>query len=391
MDERLSFHEPKVENGVCVVEPSDEVFELGVKKWSNALVGYFVGKRISFKAVKEQLEKKWKKWGGVSVITGDNGTFLFNFDNSAARDLVLSNGPWEVWGAYLALRQWEEGMSLSMDSFSRIPVWVKLYNIPAELWTKPGLSYVASVLGVPLCMDATNTAGNRLSFARVCIEMKASSCFPSSYKVRWRNDTLIDVMVQYSWKPLACSVCRVFDHSSKQCHHAEKKDATGRLGDTGVPGEPPGRQGVEDNMRQGVDTRVTPCEDIPLAPMETGALPVGATGGNVNQEEDASKKLGVGDIDLEVAPSLLERGENIPQVVAYAGQVEASPAQDRGKPQDEKGKDPITPLKQVPEAVLLSPDTTSLDPNIMIRNFIGSGKRRKKKRDSSRNGLSTLR
>ncbi|GAV75655.1 DUF4283 domain-containing protein [Cephalotus follicularis] len=254
----------------------------------------------------------WKKWGGVSVITGDNGTFLFNFDNSAARDLVLSNGSWEVWGAYLVLRQWEEGMSLSKDSFSSILVWVKLYNIPAELWTKLGLSYVASALGVPLCMDATTTACNRLCFSRVCIEMKASSCFPTSYKVRLRNGTLIDVMVQYSWKPLACLVCRVFYHSSKQCHLAAKKDATGRLGDTGVPGEPPGRQGVEDNMRQGVDTRVTPCEDIPLAPMETCALPVGATGGNVNQEEDASRKLCVGDIDLEVAPLLLERGENIP-------------------------------------------------------------------------------
>ncbi|GAV59739.1 DUF4283 domain-containing protein [Cephalotus follicularis] len=387
----LSFHEPKVENGVCIVESPDDVFELGVKKWSNALVGYFVGKRIPFKAVKEQLEKKWKKWGGVSVITGDNETFLFNFDNSATRDLVLSSGPWEVWGAYLALRQWEEGMSLSKDSFSSIPVWVKLYNIPAELWTKPGLSYVASALGVPLCMDATITACNRLSFARVCIEMKASSCFPTSYKVRRRNDTLIDVMVQYSWKPLACSVCRVFDHSSRQCHLVTKKDATDRQGDTGVPGEPPGRQGVEDNMKQGVVSSVTPCEDIPLAPVETGALPVGATGGHVNQEEDTSRKLGVGDFVLEGAPSLLEGGVITPQVVAYAGQEEASPAQDTGKPQYEKGKDPITPLKQVPEAVLLSPDTASLDPNIMIRNFIGSGKRRKKKRDSSRKGLSTLR
>ncbi|GAV76400.1 DUF4283 domain-containing protein, partial [Cephalotus follicularis] len=217
MEERLSFHEPKVENGVCIVEPPDEVFDLGVKKWSNALVGYFVGKRIPFKAVKEQLEKKWKKWGGVSVITGDNGTFLFNFDNSATRDLVLSSGPWEVWGAYLALRQWEEGMSLSKDSFSSIPVWVKLYKIPAELWTKPGLSYVASALGIPLCMDASTTAGNRLSFARVCIEMKASSGFPTSYMVRRRNGTLIEVKVQYSWKPLACSICRVFDHSSRQC------------------------------------------------------------------------------------------------------------------------------------------------------------------------------
>ncbi|GAV78778.1 DUF4283 domain-containing protein [Cephalotus follicularis] len=140
LEERLTYHAPKPVEGVCVVEPPDEVFELGVKVWSNALVGYFVGKRFPFKIVKEHLEKKWRKWGAVTVITGDNGTFLFKFDNSAARDLVLSNGPWEVWGAYLALRRWEEGMSLSKESFSNIPVWVKLANVPSELWTKQGLS-----------------------------------------------------------------------------------------------------------------------------------------------------------------------------------------------------------------------------------------------------------
>ncbi|GAV91026.1 DUF4283 domain-containing protein, partial [Cephalotus follicularis] len=108
----------------------------------------------------------------------DNRTFLFKFDNSAARDLVLSNGPWEVWGAYLTLRRWEEGMSLSKDSFSSIPVWVKLSNVPSDLLTMSGLSYVASDLGVPLCMDVATTSGNRLSFARVCIEMKASCNVP---------------------------------------------------------------------------------------------------------------------------------------------------------------------------------------------------------------------
>ncbi|GAV59043.1 DUF4283 domain-containing protein, partial [Cephalotus follicularis] len=102
------------------------------------------------KVVTDQLEKKWGKWGSVQVITGANGNFLFKFDNSALCDLVLSNGPWEVWGAYLALRRWEEGMSLSKDSFSGIPVWVKLPNVLPELWTRHGLSYGASALGVPL-------------------------------------------------------------------------------------------------------------------------------------------------------------------------------------------------------------------------------------------------
>ncbi|GAV92796.1 DUF4283 domain-containing protein [Cephalotus follicularis] len=105
VDDRLSFHAPKIENGVCIVEPPDEVFEEGVRTWANTLVGYFVGKRIPLKIVKENLEKKWRKWGSVQVIAGVDGYFLFRFSNSTSCDLVLSNGPWEVWGAYLALRR----------------------------------------------------------------------------------------------------------------------------------------------------------------------------------------------------------------------------------------------------------------------------------------------
>ncbi|GAV80067.1 DUF4283 domain-containing protein, partial [Cephalotus follicularis] len=182
--ERLSFHEPKTENGVCIVEPPNEVFEVGVKTSSNTLVGYFIGKCTPFKVVKENLDKKCRKWGSVQVISGVDGNFLFKFSNSTSCDLVLSNGPWEVWGAYLALRRWEEGMSLCKESFSSIPVWVKLTNVPPELWTRPGLSYIDSALGVPLCLDAATVVGNRLSFSRVCVEMKAHSNFPNSFKVR---------------------------------------------------------------------------------------------------------------------------------------------------------------------------------------------------------------
>ncbi|GAV87229.1 DUF4283 domain-containing protein, partial [Cephalotus follicularis] len=327
----LSFHEPKLVNGVCVVEPPDKVFELGVKEWSNALVGYFVGKRIPFKIVKEYLEKKWRKWGGVSVIIGDNGTFLFKFDNSAARDLVLSNAPWEVWGAYLALRRWEEGMSLSKDSFSSILVWVKLYNVPSDLWTKTGLSYVASALGVPLCMDAATTAGNCLSFARVCVEMKASSSFPTSYKVRRRNGTLVDVMAQYAWKPSACSVCKVFDHSSNQCHLVSKKDLIVRQGGVGVHGVPakigglsPESEGADVCKRQRVEPVVAPREDSSLAPKEVGASYVGERVRNVRQDDGVPRNLGEGDLVNSLGFETLqaEDGVSIPQIVAAAGPIE---------------------------------------------------------------------
>ncbi|GAV83566.1 DUF4283 domain-containing protein [Cephalotus follicularis] len=333
-DERLSFHEPKEQDGVCIVEPPDEVFEIGVKRWSNTLVGYFVGKRIPFKVVKEQLEKKWRKWGAVQVVTADNGNFLFKFDNNTSCDQVLSNGPWEVWGAYLALKRWEEGMSLCKDSFTSIPVWVKLANVPSELWTRPGLSYVASALGVPLCMDAATSAGNRLSFARVCVEMKASSSFPNSFKVRRRNGTLSEVMVQYVWKPSVCSVCRVFDHSSKQCHLVERKEVTEQVDDG-----------------QGGGCEVVPGEISTLIPGDGQALQAEEENHELEQSEGSPLRVE----EPAVAP------QDIPNTIV--GKV-----------------NPTTPLKNLSEAVL-SPRSASPDPDSpSVRPAVESGKRRKKKK-----------
>ena len=53
----------------------------------------------------------------------------------------------------------------------RVPVWVKLYNVPLEYWTVKGLSCVASAIGIPLHADLTTLLRKRLSYARVCVEI----------------------------------------------------------------------------------------------------------------------------------------------------------------------------------------------------------------------------
>ncbi|GAV92559.1 DUF4283 domain-containing protein [Cephalotus follicularis] len=364
VEDRLSFHAPKNENGVCIVEPPDEVFEEGVRTWSNTLVGYFVGKRIPLKIVKENLEKKWRKWGSVQVIAGVDGYFLFRFSNSTSCDLVLSNGPWEVWGAYLALRRWEEGMSLCKESFSSIPVWVKLSNVPAKLWTRSGLSYIASALGVPLCMDAATAAGNRLSFARVCVEMKANSSFPHSFKVRRRSGIVADIQVQYVWKPSACSVCKVFDHSSEQCHL--------------------------------VDSKANPDAAISNAQVLQGA---GAVSGVMAQDQTCPQEFTkidelqvVQDEHLEATRALVQAGDQSGRDKCPAVESYNTNEGQAVQPIDRKN-DPTTPLKPCNKAAAPT-SSDSLDPNppdAPFRYIDGSGKKRKKKREAARRGTTPFR
>ncbi|GAV78002.1 DUF4283 domain-containing protein/zf-CCHC_4 domain-containing protein [Cephalotus follicularis] len=136
----------------------------------------------------------------------------------------MDNGPWDIWGYHLALRKWNKGMSLKLEECSSIPVWVKLSNVPVHLWTKLGLSYIASVLGRPLYMDTTTTNRQTLAFARVCVEMSASSTFPNTILLELEDNVTTVVGVEYPWKPQACSLCRVFDHSNKTCPKAVRRE-----------------------------------------------------------------------------------------------------------------------------------------------------------------------
>ncbi|GAV84816.1 DUF4283 domain-containing protein, partial [Cephalotus follicularis] len=150
----------------------EEVLDAGVKEWEFALVGICVWKKVPFKALLSVLSRKWVKAGTFSIHTAENGIYVFKCASREVRDWILDNGPWDVWGAHLALRLWERDTPPQQCSFSKVPVWVKLVNISLEYWTPYGLSHLVSVLGKPMHMDYAT--GNRqiINFARVCVEME---------------------------------------------------------------------------------------------------------------------------------------------------------------------------------------------------------------------------
>ncbi|GAV89037.1 DUF4283 domain-containing protein, partial [Cephalotus follicularis] len=193
-------------------------------EWEHALVAFLVGKKLPAPKVREVLTRKWGKVGAFSFHSVSNNVFLIKFDNAQARDWVMDNGHWDIWGYHLALRKWEKGMSLKLEDCNSIPVWVKLSNVPVNLWKKLGLSYIASVLGRPLYMDSLTTNRQALAYARVCVDMSATSSFLSTILLDLGEGGDTVVGVQYPWKPQACSLCKVFDHANKSCPRAVRRE-----------------------------------------------------------------------------------------------------------------------------------------------------------------------
>ncbi|GAV91182.1 DUF4283 domain-containing protein [Cephalotus follicularis] len=164
-----------------------------------------------------RFNKKWENTGKFSIYTAENGIYIFKCESSIVRDWILENGPWDVRGVHLAVRLWEREMPPLQCSFTKVPIWVKLMNILMEYWTLAGLSQMASVLGNPFHMDAATESKRKINFARICVEMSASSKFLINIRTKRNSGAFMDVKVEYCWKPVVCEQCKVFDHSTCLC------------------------------------------------------------------------------------------------------------------------------------------------------------------------------
>ena len=111
----------------------------------------------------------------------------------------------------------DAGYGNACFNMSKMPMWIHLGNLPLELFTKNGLSYLASALGNPLYMDRITANQQRLAFAKICVEVDASMEIPKFIEVKRRNGSMITIFVDVPWWPSKCSHCRIFGHVDRSC------------------------------------------------------------------------------------------------------------------------------------------------------------------------------
>ena len=120
----------------------------------------------------------WAQYGKVEVFLLENGLYWFRFADVKTRDEVIKAKLWHIINKPLILRKWTLGMQLLKISLSTVPIWIKIHNVPIEFWNYTCLSYVASGIGKPLCVDFVTKEQLRLGFARVLVEVNVESYFP---------------------------------------------------------------------------------------------------------------------------------------------------------------------------------------------------------------------
>ncbi|XP_075670334.1 uncharacterized protein LOC142640124 [Castanea sativa] len=86
-------------------------------------------------------------------------------------DAVLMKGLWFIGDHFLSIRPWEPFFKSSMANVSVITVWIRLCELPIELYDAEVLKQIGESIGKVLRIDSHTAMEARGKYARLCIQV----------------------------------------------------------------------------------------------------------------------------------------------------------------------------------------------------------------------------
>ncbi|XP_019260681.1 PREDICTED: uncharacterized protein LOC109238650 [Nicotiana attenuata] len=195
----LSFIAPIIKNGEVTVELCKEEIEEETQKWKLALILYVVGGSPTIGAMERYIASVWNFVAKPKAYFHNDGYFVVRFNSIEDRDEVLYLGPHMLNNMPIIVKMWSGDFDFNKEVLQTIPVWVKYPNLPLNCWGKRSLSRISSGLGIPLYADARTTQVDRISYARVLVEMDVTKELPGSIKVTDPNGREFIQEIAYDW------------------------------------------------------------------------------------------------------------------------------------------------------------------------------------------------
>ncbi|KAK4713334.1 hypothetical protein R3W88_019241 [Solanum pinnatisectum] len=165
----LKYIAPLVPNGETVVELSKTKVELEIQRWTHALILYVVGADPTIAALERYIATNWNYITKTKVYYHNDRYFLVKLTKLEDRDEVLYAGPHMLNSKPIIVKTWSPEFDFNKEVMQTIPIWVKFPNLPLNCW------------------DECTTQVDRISYARLLIDMDITKTLPTELKVEDLN------------------------------------------------------------------------------------------------------------------------------------------------------------------------------------------------------------
>ncbi|KAL9685008.1 hypothetical protein QQ045_022454 [Rhodiola kirilowii] len=181
------------------------------------LVGWVFGTSPGLGKLKGYIREKCGAESVVTISVLKPRIFVFKFAKEEDCNQILALGHWSFDNRPLVLKPWSSDENYELGTITALPVWVRFPGLNLHMRNKEILSMLASTVGKHIRTVGYTANSEKLSFARVLIEVYASNEFKRELCIKGPRGVTFIQRVEYEWLPPRCSHCHSFGHLVNRC------------------------------------------------------------------------------------------------------------------------------------------------------------------------------
>jgi len=169
------------------------------------------------------------------ILLCSKGFFTVQFEKQEDCQKVITQGPW-FWGrAGLFLTPWFPEFDANSMVVTKMPVWVRLPNLPLPFWHHMVLEDIGNLLGSFIKRDPDRNEQGLFTYARICVEIDLSKGLPDRIHLQYEKFKWLQLL-DYENTAFRCRFCHVTGHLQDTCplakRYPKKKKGTNTRGKT---------------------------------------------------------------------------------------------------------------------------------------------------------------
>ncbi|XP_010686891.1 uncharacterized protein LOC104901048 [Beta vulgaris subsp. vulgaris] len=114
-------------------------------------------------------------------------------------------------------------MPMDKSNVDMVPIWIKMGGLSIKYWGERSLFKIAGLVGRAVKMDEATKTKDRLSYARVMVEVSMKQQLPDSISFCNEYGKMVEQKIEYEWRPVVCKKCSGVGHNEEDCRKSMEK------------------------------------------------------------------------------------------------------------------------------------------------------------------------
>lgn len=207
---------PKKKEALRVVFSDPDIQAYRDHMMEHAIICKYMGLWPTERALCQWIKQHWRPKGDVKLHLGAKGFFTVVFSNLEDKDRVLDGGRYFLSSAGLYMRPWKVNFVPEKETFTQVPVWIRLFSLPIDYWGLATLKRIGDRLDTFIKAAEATMQRKYTSCARICVEMDVSGALHEGLWLEFRDEDYFQA-IDYEQIPFRCRKCHEHGHLVREC------------------------------------------------------------------------------------------------------------------------------------------------------------------------------